>query len=97
MTAHGNGSEMSPIVISDDESETVASPRQQVKHAIDSQLEREPLEAYAARQVRDTHVARGMKMMLGMGYTPGRGLGFDLDGKTACPILERSATISDLS
>jgi hypothetical protein len=36
-------------------------------------------------------------MMLGMGYTPGRGLGFDLDGKIAYPILERSATISDLS
>jgi hypothetical protein len=77
MSMRGLGSKVSPIVISDDEGEVSLSPDQpQGPHLTASDV-REHSQAGTVQP----EAPKSMKMMLNIGYTPGLGLGRNLDGK----------------
>src|ERR1700722_7897068 len=85
MAVHGNGTELSPIIISDDEGEVPANQPQLNQHSLSH-----PEHHRSNVQVNTTipQAPKGMKMMLNMGYTPGRGLGCELDGTHSCYLPE---------
>ncbi|KAH7923079.1 hypothetical protein BV22DRAFT_1130921 [Leucogyrophana mollusca] len=88
MTAHGVGSMSSPIVISDDEDEAfvdnhlLAPTNSSESEDQDMDTSEEPVrKPYALRPPFAMTQTLGYKMVLRMGYLPGRGLGRELDGQ----------------
>jgi len=79
MPAYGLGSKVSPIIISDDDDEDFVS-----RHLLQERSNSAPLQHDAG--ATPPEAPKSMKMMLNMGYTPGLGLGRELDGEFCCHV-----------
>jgi hypothetical protein len=86
MAENGNGSKYSPIIISDDEGEVSVS-QMQLEYPSPTEMEYDDHPLHQTPAVPQG--PKGMKMMLNMGYTPGLGLGYELDGKLLCITVQR--------
>ncbi|KAL4079569.1 hypothetical protein J3A83DRAFT_4086078 [Scleroderma citrinum] len=96
MTVHGAGSLSSPIVISDDEEEAIVESQLRVLSSSSSPSGADDFKetspsTFEGFSASDLHVnpsiakSVGYSMALRMGFRPGHGLGFELDGGYSCP------------
>ncbi|EGO03859.1 hypothetical protein SERLA73DRAFT_175541 [Serpula lacrymans var. lacrymans S7.3] len=81
MTAQGVGSKSSPIIISDDEEEETIVEQQLQITRVHAEVITQEYKNTSSGATSEYAGNIGYKMLLGMGYSPGHGLGRGLDGE----------------